>query len=128
MPSTDSQRAVIDRYLDAYNGFDVSGMLDVLHPAVAFRNVDAGRVTVETHGREEFRALAERAVTRFRSRRQTIRAYASEGARAWITVDYEGVLATALGPGMQAGDTLRLTGRSTFTFRDGLVVELVDES
>jgi hypothetical protein len=29
---------------------------------------------------------------------------------------------------MAAGDTLRLSGRSTFRFRDGLIVELVDES
>ena len=116
MTSTDPRRAAIDRYLHAYNAFDVAGMLDVLHPDVEFRNVGAGQVTAAAHGREEFRALAERAVTLFRSRRQTIRDYVADGARAWITVDYEGVLAADLGPGMQAGDTLRLTGRSTFTF------------
>lgn len=33
-----------------------------------------------------------------------------------------------LGPGLSAGDTLRLTGRSAFAFRDGAIVELVDES
>jgi hypothetical protein len=103
-------------------------MLGVLHPDVEFSNVDAGQVTAAAHGREEFRVLAERAVTLFRSRRQTIREYASEGAHASITVDYEGVLAADLGPELRAGDTLRLTGRSTFTFRDGLVVKLVDES
>jgi hypothetical protein len=36
--------------------------------------------------------------------------------------------AADLGPGLRAGDTLRLTGRSTFTLRDGLIVRLVDES
>jgi ketosteroid isomerase-like protein len=126
--STDSLREVIDRYLDAYNAFHVAGMLGVLHPDVECSNVDAGQVTAAAHGREEFRALAERAVTLFRSRRLTMREYASASERASITVDYEGVLAADLGPEMRAGDTLRLTGRSTFTFRDGLVVELVDES
>jgi len=38
------------------------------------------------------------------------------------------VLAKNLGPGLAAGDTLRLVGRSSFTFRDGAIVELVDES
>jgi hypothetical protein len=37
-----------------------------------FRNVAAGEVTVVAHGREEFRALAARAVTLFASRRQTL--------------------------------------------------------
>jgi ketosteroid isomerase-like protein len=128
MTTTDPHRDVIDRYLAAYNAFDVAGMLDVLHPNIEFRNVTNGEVTAAARGRDEFRALAKRAVTLFTSRRQVVREYGREGDEAWITVDYVGVLATDLGPGMAAGDTLRLSGRSTFRFRDGLIVELVDES
>ena len=128
MTGNDPHREVIDRYLAAYNSFDVAGMLDLLHPNIEFRNVANGEVTAAARGREEFRALARRAVTLFTSRRQTVREYGSDGEEAWIAVDYEGVLAADLGPGMRAGDTLRLTGRSTFKFRDGLIVELVDES
>lgn len=128
MTTFDAHREVIDRYLAAYNAFDVAGMLDVLHPEIEFRNVANGEVTAAARGRDEFRALAKRAVTLFTSRRQAVREYGSDGDEAWITVDYEGVLATDLGPGMAAGDTLRLTGRSTFKFRDGLIAELVDES
>jgi ketosteroid isomerase-like protein len=126
--TADAHREVIDRYLAAYNAFDVAGMLELVHPEIEFRNVANGEVTAATRGRDEFRALAKRAVTLFTSRRQAVREYGSDGDEAWITVDYEGVLAADLGPGMAAGDTLRLTGRSTFRFRDGLIVELVDES
>ena len=128
MSSSDPQRKLIDRYLAAYNAFDVDGMLAVLHPDVEFRNVSNGRETATAHGRNEFRALAKQAVKVFRSRKQTIREYYANGDRAWITVDYEGVLAKDLGPGLSAGDTLRLAGRSAFTFRDGAITELVDES
>ena len=128
MTSPDPHRTLIDRYVAAYNAFDVAGMLDVLHPDVRFRNISNGEETAATDGRAEFRALAKRGLEIFRSRRQTIREYYTEGDRAWITVDYQGVLAKDLGPGMVAGDTLRLTGRSAFTFRDGLIAELVDES
>ena len=124
----DHRRDLIDRYLAAYNQFDVDGMLAVMHPDVEFRNVAAGEVTVASHGREEFRALAERAVTLFASRRQTVRDYGGDGEQAWITVDYEGVLAADLGPELQAGTAIRLSGRSTFGYRDGLIVQLVDES
>ena len=125
---TDQRRDLIDQYLSAYNQFDVEGMLALMHPDVEFRNVAAGEVTVSSHGREEFRALAERAATLFASRRQTVREYGDDGELAWIIVDYEGVLAADLGPELQAGTTLRLSGRSTFELRDGLIVLLVDES
>jgi ketosteroid isomerase-like protein len=128
VPSPDAHRAAIGRYLAAYNSFDVPAMLAELHPDVVFRNVSGGAVTASAHGREEFRALAEHAATLFRSRRQTVVEAGSDGDRAWVTVDFEGVLAADLGPGLRVGETLRLTGRSTFAFRDGLIVELVDES
>lgn len=128
MTTIDAHREIIDRYLAAYNAFDVAGMLELLHPDIEFRNVANGEVTAAARGCDEFRALAKRAATLFTSRRQTVSEYGNEGDEAWISIDYEGVLATDLGPGMAAGDTLRLTGRSTFTFRDGLIVKLVDES
>ena len=128
MTPHDPHRALIDRYVAAYNAFDLAGMLSVLHADVRFRNVSNGQETAAADGREEFRALAKRGLEIFRSRRQTIREYYTNGDRAWITVDYQGVLAKNLGPGLAAGDTLRLVGRSSFTFRDGAIVELVDES
>jgi ketosteroid isomerase-like protein len=128
MPPDDPRRALIERYVTAYNAFDVPGMLSVLHDDVTFDNVAAGQVTASARGIEEFRQLAERAATLFTSRRQTIRHYATDGTGARIDLDYEGVLAADLGPALRAGDTLRLTGRSTFEFRDGRIVRIVDES
>jgi hypothetical protein len=49
-----------------------------MHPEVEFRNVSAGDVTVASRGREEFRALAELAVTLFASDRQTVREYGDD--------------------------------------------------
>jgi ketosteroid isomerase-like protein len=128
MPSEDPQRALVERYVAAYNAFDVPGMLSLLHPEVTFQNVAGGQVNATAHGIEEFRQLAERAVQLFSSRRQTIRRYAHDGDGAQIDIDYEGVLAADLGPTLRAGGTLRLTGRSTFQFRDGLIIRIIDES
>jgi ketosteroid isomerase-like protein len=126
--SADPQRALVERYIVAYNAFDVPGMLAVLHPDVEFRNLAGGQVTAAARGLEEFRTLADHAATLFRSRRQTVRNYQGDREEALVTIDYEGVLATDLGPGLRAGDTLRLAGRSTFAFRDGLIARIVDES
>ena len=128
MLTDDTHRSLIERYLDAYNAFDVPGMLAVLHPDVVFENISAGQVTATAHGLEEFRQLAERAATLFSSRRQTILEYVQDGEGARIAIDYEGVLAGDLGPDLRAGETLRLTGHSTFQIRDGRIVRLVDES
>jgi ketosteroid isomerase-like protein len=128
-PSRDeTPRALIERYVEAYNAFDVPAMLAVLHPDVEFENVSGGRVTASARGIEEFRALAERAATLFASRRQRIREYVPEADGVRIAIDYEGVLAERLGPELAAGTTLRLAGHSTFGFRDGRIVRIVDES
>ncbi len=128
MLADDPHRALIERYLSAYNAFDVPGMLVLLDPDVTFENVSDGRVTATARGREEFRALAERATALFASRRQTVRHYRPNASGAEVDIDYEGVLAADLGPEMRAGQTLRLAGRSTFEIRGGHIVRLVDES
>jgi len=45
-----------------------------------------------------------------------------------VEIEYEGVLGADLGPTLRAGDTLRLTGRSTFHVHDGQIIRIVDES
>ncbi len=128
MPDEDPRRALVERYVDAYNAFDVPGMLATVRDDVTFENLAAGEATAAAHGVRELRALAERAVTLFASRRQTIRAFGADGDRVTIDVDFEGVLAADLGPGLRRGDVLRVAGRSTFDVRDGLIARIVDES
>ena len=123
-----SHRTLIERYLAAYNAFDVPGMLVLLEPDVTFENVSGGQVTATAHDREEFRALAEHAARLFTSRCQTIRQYTSTADGAVVEIDYEGALAADLGPELRAGSTLRLAGRSTFVIREGRIARIVDES
>jgi ketosteroid isomerase-like protein len=73
MPADDPHRRLIERYIAAYNAFDVPGMIALLDPDVTFENVSGGQVTAAANGREELRALAEHAATLFTSRCQTIR-------------------------------------------------------
>jgi ketosteroid isomerase-like protein len=119
--TADSHRALVDRYLAAYNAFDVPGMLALLHEAIEFRNLSGGEVTAQANGLDEFRALAERAAGLFQSRRQTITGYTAQGDQAVVGIAYHGVLAADLSP-------VELTGRSTFLFRGGRIARIVDES
>jgi ketosteroid isomerase-like protein len=124
----DQQRGVVDRYLAAYNAFDIDAMMATIHPDIEFRNVSGSVVNATASGEGEFRQLAEQTKGLFSSRNQTLRSFASGGGIAMIEVTYEAVLAADLPNGMKAGETLRLEGRSEFVFRDGKICQLTDYS
>lgn len=126
--TTDEMRRVIDRYIAAYNAFDVDGMLAVVHDDVEFRNVSGGETTAAASGKAALRELAEQSKGLFAERRQEISAFDAEHDRATVEIRYEAVLAVDLPNGMKAGDTLRLGGRSEFGFRDGLIDRITDYS
>jgi ketosteroid isomerase-like protein len=123
------KRDLVRRYLDAYNDFDVDGMIETLHPDVEFENVSDGEVSAAASGVEEFRTMAEKATELFASRRQTVTSFEPEdGGGLSIEVVYEGELAQDLPGGLEAGETIQLDGRSTFEFDEGKIARIVDYS
>lgn len=119
---------LIERYIQAYNTFDIDGMMSLIHADIEFTNVAGGEVNATASGAEEFRRLAEQSSKLFASRRQTITSCATEGDRAFVGIRYEAVLAVDLPNGLKAGETLLLKGRSEFTFRDGKIVRITDRA
>ena len=124
----DAKRALITRYLDAYNRFDVSAMMATVHDEVVFQNISDGAVTAQADGAEALRQMAEQATAMFTTRRQSMKDFAVDGEQAVISVDFEGVLACDLPNGMRAGQRIAVQGRSEFTFRDDRLVRIVDIS
>lgn len=121
-------RQLIDRYVAAYNAFDVDGMLAVLHPEIEFRNVSRGEITASASGADEFSKIARQATGLFSFRHQEIVGFRSKGNVATAEIRYEGVLAADLPNGLRAGEALRLDGRSEFSFRDGMIDRITDSS
>jgi ketosteroid isomerase-like protein len=124
----DEKRAVVERYIAAYNSFDIDGMMAVIHPDSEFKNMSGGEVNATASGAKEFRQLAERSKDLFTSRKQTITGFEVNSDQASVEIAYEGVLACDLPNGMKAGEALSLNGRSEFTFRDGKIFGLRDIS
>ncbi|MDY6939973.1 MAG: nuclear transport factor 2 family protein [Cyanobacteriota bacterium] len=122
------KRDLIERYLSAYNAFDVDGMMDTLHPQIEFENISGGEVNATASGADEFRQIAQRATGLFSSRNQTVRVFEANEKGAAIEVSYEGVLAADLPNGMKAGEILQLNGRSEFEFKEGKISRIVDRS
>ena len=123
-----SRKAVIERYLAAYNAFDIDGMLAVLAPGVRFENLAGETVNAEASGIDAFRSLAEQGSQLFSAREQRLVTLAFEGDTAYADIDWRGTFAVDVPDGPRAGSTVALQGRTEFTFDGARIAKLVDRS
>jgi hypothetical protein len=121
-------RALIDRYIDAYNRMDVEGMLATMHREITFENYTGGVLSVRTLGVEELRHLAESSRHLFLARRQTITGYSEAAGVAHAHIAFEGTFAIDLPNGVRAGQRIAVNGRSEFKELDGLLIYIADHS
>ena len=117
LPTTMKQREqVINNYINAYNHFDMDGVLKDLHEDIRFENITAGETNMVLEGRAAFKEQAEKATAFFSERKQTITSIKHNAGETEITIDYKAVLANDFPNGMKKGDILKLEGRSIFGF------------
>ena len=121
-------KGIIENYVQAYNSFDVEGIVQLLHTDIVFRNYSNGELNTETKGKEAFRELAEKSAEIFSSRRQTILACIVMDDKLEVQIDYEGILAIDLPNGLKTGDTLQLKGTSLFMIKEGKLCLIEDYS
>lgn len=126
------ERTLVERYLAAYNAFDIDAMLAQLAPAVRFEHHADGFLTVATDGIEAFRTLAERSLQLFVEREQRIvsweQARVAAGSTACAHIAWRGKLAANVADGPDAGEVLTLRGRTDFAFDGERIVQIVDRS
>lgn len=122
------QKQLVQDYIEAYNRFDVDGMLRHLHEEVVFRNISNGEVNLTLTGKEAFRQQAQQALQYFSQREQRVTDWQGADNRVEVLLDYSAVAAMEFPNGLKAGDTLQLQGKSVFQFADGLIVSIDDIS
>ena len=121
-------KLLVENYIEAYNRFDVPGMLACLQPDVRFEHSTNGDVTVRLDSKEAFESQAIRAAAWFTERTQRITNLQWQDEQVEAAIDYHAVTATDLPNGVKAGATLHFSGRSQFSFRDGLIAFIQDFS
>jgi ketosteroid isomerase-like protein len=121
-------KMLVDTYIEAYNSFDVPGMLACLHPDVQFEHSTNGDVTVRLEGKAAFEAQATRAAAWFTERKQHATAFRWQNEQAEAAIEYFAITATDLPNGIKAGTTLQFSGRSVFSFQDDLIAFIQDFS
>jgi steroid delta-isomerase-like uncharacterized protein len=121
-------KQLVQAYIEAYNRFDVDGMVRHLHEDVVFRNIANGEVNLTTTGKNNFRQQAEQAKQYFSEREQRVTEWQVADNRVEVLIDYTAVAAMEFPNGLKPGDTLQLQGKSIFQFADGQITSIEDIS
>jgi ketosteroid isomerase-like protein len=122
------QKDLIDRYLAAYNAFDIEAMLAQLDTGVRFENYADGQLTAEASGVDAFRRLAEQSKSLFSEREQRMTKLERDGDTLVAEIAWRGRLAADIPDGPAAGTVIEATGRSEFAFRADRIAKIVDRS
>jgi hypothetical protein len=129
MNKVDKQRLeAIKSYMNAYNSFDVEGMIKNLSSDIIFKNITNETVDLVTNGIHEFKRQAEKATSFFSNREQKMMNSMQENDMITIDIDYTGTLAIDLPNGLKEGDTLEMQGKSIFKFEGLQIIEINDIS
>lgn len=121
-------KELVDRYITAYNAFDIDGMLMLLSADIRFENHSGGQLTAAATGIDEFRQLAQQSKALFSEREQRVAALRIGQGSAIADIAFRGVLAADVPGGPATGTVLELQGTSEFTFDDGRISRIVDRS
>lgn len=123
-----TREKIIQRYLEAYNQFDVEGMLKDVAENIIFENISNGVTTLKTEGIEALRKQAVQATHFFSERQQNIVSIVHEADKSIVEIDYSAVLAMDFPNGLQKGQKLNLKGKSIFQFLGNKIVAITDIS
>jgi hypothetical protein len=128
MTGYEKREQLIQAYIDAYNNFDIEGMMAGLKNSMEFKNISNGVTDLHLQGLEAFKQQAIQAVAFFNQRKQTVTAYRHEAAQTEVAIDYQAIVAADLPNGLKQGDLLQLSGTSVFTFDGGKISGITDIS
>lgn len=119
---------IVNKFIEAYNSFDIEGMLSLLHPDVDFINISGGKVDAVTSGKDEFGELARKSASLFAERKQKIISIEEAGSVVKTEIQYYAILAEDLSTGMKKGDHIEIRGRSEYNIKDNLIISIKDIS
>ena len=117
---------IVENYIAGYNEMDIQKMVRDLDDGVVFKNVSNENVDLELHGLENFREQAERALSLFIERKQTMMAIRHQNGAVELDIDYYARIAPSPG-GSGTAPELRFSGTAVFTFsKDNKITSITD--
>ena len=123
-----AREKIISDYIDAYNHFDIEGMLLYIDEDVKFENSSGGVVNLSLIGVIAFKEQAVEAAKLFSKRKQTIISFRHHAQLTEVEIIFHAVLAADFPNGLRKGEELNLKGKSVFRFSGDKILELKDIS
>lgn len=123
-----ARQALVEAYIDAYNRFDIEGMLATLSDDVRFEHHAGGQLAVATDGKTEFEKLARVGAAMFASRTQKVAAMEVKGETLVVGIDFHGEIAEDIPEGPRAGTVIEMAGTSEFGFAGGKICRVIDKA
>jgi len=125
----ETSRELIDRFIAAYNAFDIEGMLTLLAPNIRFENYSGDTLTAFATGIDQFRQLAEQSQATFSERQQRVVSLEFYKDSVIAAIWYRGRLAVPLPNGPAADTILEMEGHSEYSFAsDNRIAKIIDRS
>jgi steroid delta-isomerase-like uncharacterized protein len=123
-----AHQTLIEAYIDAYNRFDIDGMLALVTDDVRFEHHTGGELSVSTDGKADLEKLARVGAQLFSSREQRVVEMHDEGDTVFATIDFHGEIAEDIPDGPGAGTIIEMQGTSEFAFAGGKISRVVDRA
>ena len=123
-----NNKAIVEKYIEAYNTFNIEEMLSYFLETALFENISNTSGSISVQGISEIKKLANKSKEFFISRKQEIIRMHEGNDHIAVEVLYKAVLNIDFSDTLKKGAALELKGVSIFEFKDGKISRLADFS
>ena len=123
-----SHKAIVEKYIDAYNNFNIEDMMSCFLQTASFENVSNASGSICLQGVDEIKKLANKSKEFFISRKQEVLHWHEGKDHVVVEILYKAVLNIDFSDTLKKGNSLELKGVSIFEFKNGKISRLVDFS
>ncbi|MCX2745568.1 nuclear transport factor 2 family protein [Mangrovivirga sp. M17] len=117
---------IIEEYIAGYNEYNIDKMLKSVSKDVHFMNITHDFITLNIHGKNDFRTIAEKSKEMFKSRKQEIDDVCFKEDTVEVDVNYSAIINLGMRNQLSADEKLIIRGKSLFKFNDNQIVEIQD--
>jgi len=119
-------KEIVQKYINAYNNFDIEGMMSCMHTDCIFESRHNGELSFTTKGKHSFRQICSVAKNNYSFRKQIIEGFTSKGELLEVKFYFKGTLAIDLDEMGKKGEKIAFETKSIFEFKNGLIYKLIN--
>ncbi len=119
-------KEIVQKYINAYNNFDIESMMSYMHADCIFESKHNGVLSFTTKGKHSFRQICSVAKNNYSFRKQIIEGFTSKGELLEVKFYFKGTLALDIPELGKKGENIAFETKSIFVFKNGLIYKLTN--